>query len=212
MSAVNQVASQETVEDCVESELSKKFIDYPHQCKALKLVARYNHVLEHAMGVLDQRTVQGQNDVLRDDVVKAESAFAQLHERYQKLRVTVDEMEKNEEILKRTMEESEADLISCQERCSRTITNAEVRVNEAESRCARIQHENEVQKRSYEAALRRADLDIDELKNALERKTAQFNELSNLCDDILAVRNGTGNATTVRGSRSTERTRRYEAL
>ncbi|KAL8623842.1 hypothetical protein ACOMHN_058872 [Nucella lapillus] len=127
-----------------------------------------------------------EKDQALEDLQSVETAFSDLHRRYEKTKGVVDGFKQNEEALKKCVQDM-------QNKLKKTEQKTQVIKEQAEEKLERATEEVENTKRSstseiarLEAALRKADLQVQSMESTLEQKVKENKELAAICDELIA--------------------------
>ncbi|XP_076436713.1 uncharacterized protein LOC143276139 isoform X7 [Babylonia areolata] len=127
-----------------------------------------------------------ERDQALEDLQSVETAFSDLHRRYEKTKGVVDGFKQNEEVLKKCVQD-------LQNKMKKTEQKIQVIKEQAEEKLERASEEIEKTKKSsaseiarLEAALRKADLQVQSMESTLEQKVKENKELAAICDELIA--------------------------
>lgn len=126
-----------------------------------------------------------ERDQVVEEIATIQKAFGDLHRRVEKSKEIIESLRKNEEVLKKSAEEYQAQLRRQDEKYQGLKTLAETKL-------IKIAEETEVLKRTSEgemtrlqAALKRSELQIKSLESQLQQKVRENTELTKICDELL---------------------------
>ncbi|GFS10743.1 transforming acidic coiled-coil-containing protein 1 [Elysia marginata] len=137
---------------------------------------------------LNKTTAELEND--RDqaieDLQSVESAFSDLHRRYEKSKGIIEGFKKNEEQLKRHVEELQAKLKKSETKMQSLRSQAEEKLDRANEDIEQIKRSTKSDVARLEAALKKSEIRICTLEESLHRKEKENEELTAICDELIA--------------------------
>lgn len=158
-------------------------------------ITEYDRSLQHLMTEKSQVQTQAnvsvsdlitERDQAIEELATIEKAFGDLHRRFEKSKQIIEGFKKNEEALKRSIEEYK-NLLQRQERKYLALKK------HAEDQLLKVNQDTEAAKQEFEtnstklqAALRISELQVKSLETQLEQKTRQNEELTKICDELLS--------------------------
>ncbi|XP_050395407.2 transforming acidic coiled-coil-containing protein 2 isoform X5 [Patella vulgata] len=130
--------------------------------------------------------IMKERDQALEDLNSVETAFSDLHRRFEKAKGVVETFKKNEEALKKCVEEY-------QEKDKKSKAKLQALKQQAEEKLEQAHHDIEkVKKSTYtdiaklEAALKKSEIQIKGLEHSLEQKKRENEELTNICDELIS--------------------------
>ncbi|KAK6178123.1 hypothetical protein SNE40_012949 [Patella caerulea] len=130
--------------------------------------------------------IMKERDQALEDLNSVETAFSDLHRRFEKAKGVVETFKKNEEALKKCVEEY-------QEKDKKSKAKLQALKQQAEEKLEQAHHDIEkVKKSTYtdiarlEAALKKCEIQIKGLEHSLEQKKKENEELTNICDELIS--------------------------
>lgn len=127
-----------------------------------------------------------ERDQALEDLQSVETAFADLHRRYEKTKSVVEALKKNEDILKKCVADYQSKLKTMDEKFQVLKKQAEDKLNEANEEIAKVKRNNESEMVRLQAALRKAEMQAQSLEQTVEQKTKENRELTAICDELIA--------------------------
>ncbi|XP_063433749.1 transforming acidic coiled-coil-containing protein 1-like isoform X6 [Mytilus trossulus] len=127
-----------------------------------------------------------ERDQAIDDLQGVEMAFSDLHRRYEKTKSVVEGFKKNEEVLKRCIEDYQSKLKKSEEKLQIIKQQAEEKLDIANIEMDKLRKSTSSDMARLEAAMRKADLQVVSLQNSLEQKIRENEELTAICDELIS--------------------------
>eukprot|EP00911_Craspedida_sp_UC1_P001256 UC1_evm2s946 len=127
-----------------------------------------------------------------DDLRKTETAFSDLHRKYEKTKGIVDNLRSNEAKLKDAVKDAQAKLHQSEAKYQKLREHAEGRIQTANESIAGVRDEYKGEISGLTAKLKKATLDMNRIQRQLEAKEADNKELTAICDDLVAQLDGRG--------------------
>ncbi|KJE97567.1 hypothetical protein CAOG_07404 [Capsaspora owczarzaki ATCC 30864] len=129
---------------------------------------------------------RAERDQLADDLKSAETAFSDLHRRYDKLKEVLENYRKNEETLKQALSASQQELIQSDQRYIALRAHAEEKLESANSAIEKVNATYRGELAVANAKLKKAEMQVSSLENALQAKEKENQELVVICDELIA--------------------------
>lgn len=127
-----------------------------------------------------------ERDQAVDDLQGVESAFSDLHRRYEKLKGVVEGFKKNEEVLKKCVADYQQKLKRAEEKLQDLKQQAEEKLDQANMEIEKVRKTTSAEVARLEAAARKAELQVQSLQKTVEQKTKENQELTSICDELIA--------------------------
>ncbi|KAL3864662.1 hypothetical protein ACJMK2_006326 [Sinanodonta woodiana] len=127
-----------------------------------------------------------ERDQALDDLQSVESAFSDLHQRYERTKGVVEGLRKNEEILKKCVQDYQVKLKEAEDKCAAIRLQAEEKLDTANQEMDKLRKSTTSEVARLEAALRKTDLKVQGLERSLEQKVKENHELTAICDELIA--------------------------
>eukprot|EP00043_Microstomoeca_roanoka_P017597 m.184391 g.184391 ORF g.184391 m.184391 type:complete len:463 (-) comp16667_c3_seq1:162-1550(-) len=124
-------------------------------------------------------------ETLEQDLRSTETAFSDLHRKYENQKRIADNLRENEEKLKEALQQAQQAYAQTQESYTALKQHAEDRIQAANVEIARVREENKAQLAASNAKIRKLEVDIAQLKRQLEAKEADNKELTSICEDLV---------------------------
>jgi len=121
-----------------------------------------------------------------EDLHNVESAFADVHRKYERTKQVVEGFKKNEEQLKTYVEEYKEKLKKQDQKYNMLKAHAEEKLEEANREIDKITRSQDAEKAKMTAILQKTEMKVRNLERSLAQKTKENEELTNICDDLIA--------------------------
>lgn len=127
-----------------------------------------------------------ERDQALEDLQSVETAFSDLHRRYEKTKAVVEGFKQNEEALKKCVAEQQSKLKKAEQKVQVVKGQAEEKLERATEEVEKIQKSSTSEIARLEAALRKAELQVQSQEALLEQKVKENTELAAICDELIA--------------------------
>ncbi|KAM4636446.1 transforming acidic coiled-coil-containing protein 2 isoform 2-T2 [Discoglossus pictus] len=160
-----------------------------------KIVAEYEKTIaqmiedEQREKSMSHHTVQQlilEKEQALSDLNSVEKSLAELFRRYEKMKEVLEGFRKNEEVLKKCAQEYLARVKKEEQRYHALKIHAEEKLDRANSEIAQVRGKSQQEQVAYQASLRKEQLRVDALERALEQKNKEVEELTKICDELIA--------------------------
>lgn len=121
-----------------------------------------------------------------EDLHNVEAAFADVHRKYERTKQVVDGFKKNEEQLKKCVDEYKDKLKKQDQKYNMLKAHAEEKLEEANREIDKIARSQDAEKAKLTAMLQKTEMKARNLERTLGQKTKENEELTNICDDLIA--------------------------
>lgn len=165
------------------------------------LIVEYEKSIQQLMSDVSQSKVstddqaaqlQKEKDQALEDLASVESAFSDLHRRYEKLKQTVDGYRKNEETLKKYVTEYQGKVKKQEQRYQTLKSHAEEKIEKANEQITKVTKSYQSEIAGLQASLKREQMNVESLEKNIDQKTKQVGELTNICDELISKMGSTG--------------------
>ncbi|XP_073430529.1 transforming acidic coiled-coil-containing protein 3 isoform X2 [Dendrobates tinctorius] len=119
------------------------------------------------------------------DLNSMEKSFSELFKRFEKQKDVLEGYRKNEEALKKCVEDYLARIKKEEQRYQALKAHAEEKLNRANEEIAQVRSKAKGEATALQAALRKEQMKIQSLERSLEQKTKENDELTKICDDLI---------------------------
>merc|ERR1719391_1071198 len=178
--------------DTLKEQLNKK-LDSENQMK--EVVAEYEKTISELISDKEKEKEQLQVDVERmiseknqavEDLQNVESAFADVHRKYERTKQVVEGFKKNEEQLKTYIEEYKNKLSRQDQKYQLLKEHAEEKLEEANKEIDNISKSQEAEIAKLTATLKKTEMKAKSLEITVEQKVKENEELTAICDELIA--------------------------
>jgi len=121
-----------------------------------------------------------------DDLHNVEAAFADVHRKYERTKQVVEGFKKNEEQLKTYVDEYKEKLRKQDQKYNMLKAHAEEKLEEANREIDKIARSQDAEKAKLTAMLQKTEMKVRNLERTLGQKSKENEELTNICDDLIA--------------------------
>lgn len=127
-----------------------------------------------------------ERDQALEDLQGVEASFSDLHRRYEKTKGVVEGFKKNEEVLKKCIQDYQSKLKVAEDKLQDFIQQAEVKIEEATDEMEKTRKSASSDIARLEAAVKKSDLQVQSLQKSLDQKIRENEELTSICDELIA--------------------------
>ncbi|XP_017364106.1 transforming acidic coiled-coil-containing protein 2 isoform X16 [Cebus imitator] len=163
-----------------------------------KIVAEYEKTIAQMIGKpedeqreksVSHQTVQQlvlEKEQALADLNSVEKSLADLFRRYEKMKEVLEGFRKNEEVLKRCAQEYLSRVKKEEQRYQALKVHAEEKLDRANAEIAQVRGKAQQEQAAHQASLRKEQLRVDALERTLEQKNKEIEELTKICDELIA--------------------------
>ncbi|XP_028625204.1 transforming acidic coiled-coil-containing protein 2 isoform X2 [Grammomys surdaster] len=160
-----------------------------------KIVAEYEKTIaqmiedEQREKSISHQTVQQlvlEKEQALADLNSVEKSLADLFRRYEKMKEVLEGFRKNEEVLKKCAQEYLSRVKKEEQRYQALKVHAEEKLDRANAEIAQVRGKAQQEQAAYQASLRKEQLRVDALERTLEQKNKEIEELTKICDELIA--------------------------
>ncbi|XP_043407298.1 transforming acidic coiled-coil-containing protein 2 isoform X4 [Chelonia mydas] len=192
-----RIARQETVAKEREvSEWKDKYEESRREVMEMrKIVSEYEKTIaqmiedEQREKSVSHHTVQQlivEKEQALADLNSVEKSLADLFRRYEKMKEVLEGFRKNEEVLKKCAQEYLSRVKKEEQRYQALKVHAEEKLDRANAEIAQVRGKAQQEQAAYQASLRKEQLKVDALERTLEQKNKEIEELTKICDELIA--------------------------
>ncbi|XP_021018477.1 transforming acidic coiled-coil-containing protein 3 isoform X1 [Mus caroli] len=127
-----------------------------------------------------------ERDQLNADLNSMEKSFSDLFKRFEKRKEVIEGYQKNEESLKKYVEECIVKIEKEGQRYQALKIHAEEKLRLANEEIAQVHSKAQAEALALQASLRKAQMQNHSLEMTLEQKTKEIDELTRICDDLIS--------------------------
>eukprot|EP00054_Salpingoeca_dolichothecata_P014872 m.84653 g.84653 ORF g.84653 m.84653 type:complete len:434 (+) comp21206_c0_seq2:60-1361(+) len=120
-----------------------------------------------------------------EDLNKTETAFSDLHRKYEKAKEIIENLKKNETALKNTLDKAQETLKISNEKYKKLKSHAEGKIETANSEIANVRDNYKNQIGLLNVKIKKAETNIAQLTRQLEAKEKDNEELNAICNDLM---------------------------
>ncbi|XP_029448476.1 LOW QUALITY PROTEIN: transforming acidic coiled-coil-containing protein 3 [Rhinatrema bivittatum] len=132
-----------------------------------------------------QKTLEEKQQV-QHDLNFMEKSFSELFKRFEKQKDTLEGYCKNEETLKKCVEDYVARIGKEEQRYKALKAHAEEKLKRANEEIAQVRSKAKGEIAALQAMLRKEHMKIQSMEQSLEQKTKENEELTKICDDLIS--------------------------
>ncbi|KAK3550132.1 hypothetical protein QTP86_021063 [Hemibagrus guttatus] len=160
-----------------------------------KIVAEYEKTVaqmiedEQRTNMGSQKSVQqliAERDQALSDLNSVERSLSDLFRRYENLKTVLEGFKKNEEVLKKCAQEYLARIKQEEQRYNVLKIHAEEKLDKANEEIAQVRARANAECVALNASLRKEQMKVESLDRALEQKNQEIEELTKICDELIA--------------------------
>ncbi|XP_053314156.1 transforming acidic coiled-coil-containing protein 3 [Spea bombifrons] len=134
---------------------------------------------------LELHKVLEEKQQVQIDLNSMEKSFSELFKRFEKQKDVLEGYRKNEEALKKCVEDYLARIKKEEQRYQALKAHAEEKLNRANEEIASVRNKVKNETAVLHATLRKEQMKIQSLERALEQKCKENDELTKICDDLI---------------------------
>ncbi|XP_060765146.1 transforming acidic coiled-coil-containing protein 1 isoform X1 [Neoarius graeffei] len=160
-----------------------------------KIVAEYEKTVaqmiedEQRKNMGSQKSVQQlitERDQALSDLNSVERSLSDLFRRYENMKTVLEGFKKNEEVLKKCAQEYLARVKQEEQRYNTLKIHAEEKLDKANEEIAQVRARANAECVALNASLRKEQMKVESLDRALEQKNQEIEELTKICDELIA--------------------------
>ncbi|XP_033069339.1 transforming acidic coiled-coil-containing protein 3 isoform X2 [Trachypithecus francoisi] len=160
-----------------------------------KIMDRFEEVVYQAMEEVQKQKelakaeiqkVLKEKDQLTTDLNSMEKSFSELFKRFEKQKEVIEGYRKNEESLKKCVEDYLARITQEGQRYQALKAHAEEKLQLANEEIAQVRSKAQAEALALQASLRKEQMRIQSLEKTVEQKTKENEELTRICDDLIS--------------------------
>ncbi|XP_017394468.1 transforming acidic coiled-coil-containing protein 3 isoform X2 [Cebus imitator] len=134
----------------------------------------------------DIQKVLKEKDHLTADLNSMEKSFSDLFKRFEKQKEVIEGYRKNEESLKKCVEDYLARITQAGQRYQALKAHAEEKLQLANEEIAQVRSKAQAEALALQASLRKEQMRVQSLERTVEEKTKENEELTRICDDLIS--------------------------
>uniref|UniRef100_A0A914VVT6 Transforming acidic coiled-coil-containing protein C-terminal domain-containing protein n=2 Tax=Plectus sambesii TaxID=2011161 RepID=A0A914VVT6_9BILA len=138
-----------------------------------------------AAGSPDADSLLKERNQLAEELQSMENSFGDMYRRYEKLRQATEDLRKNEDTLKQSVDDYQQKLKRAEDRFTRLREHAEDKLEKANQEIERLMKARDTDTIALRAKLKQRDAQVDALERSLEAKQREIQELTSICDELI---------------------------
>ncbi|XP_039528573.1 microtubule-associated protein futsch isoform X11 [Pimephales promelas] len=163
-----------------------------------RIVMEYEKTIAEMIGMpegeqrektLSHHTIQQlilEKDQALADLNSVEKSLADLFRRYEKMKDVLEGFRKNEEVLKKCAQEYLSRVRKEEQRYQALKIHAEEKLDKANADISQVRAKAKQEQAAHQASLRKEQMKVDSLERTLEQKNKEIEELTKICDELIA--------------------------
>ncbi|XP_010134429.1 PREDICTED: transforming acidic coiled-coil-containing protein 1-like, partial [Buceros rhinoceros silvestris] len=160
-----------------------------------KIVAEYEKTIaqmiedEQRTNMTSQKNLQQltmEKDQALADLNSVERSLSDLFRRYENLKGVLEGFKKNEEALKKCAQDYLTRVKQEEQRYQALKVHAEEKLDKANEEIAQVRTKAKAESAALHAGLRREQMRVESLERALQQKNQEIEELTKICDELIA--------------------------
>ncbi|KAI5624568.1 transforming acidic coiled-coil-containing protein 1 isoform X2 [Silurus asotus] len=160
-----------------------------------KIVAEYEKTVAQMIEDEQRKNMGSQNSVQQlinerdqalSDLNSVERSLSELFRRYENMKTVLEGFKKNEEVLKKCAQEYLGRVKQEEQRYNTLKIHAEEKLDKANEEIAQVRTRATGECVALNASLRKEQMKVESLERALEQKNQEIEELTKICDELIA--------------------------
>ncbi|XP_074086053.1 transforming acidic coiled-coil-containing protein 3 isoform X2 [Macrotis lagotis] len=160
-----------------------------------KIVEEYEGIITRLMADAQQQKevtkaeiqkILSEKQQIAADLNSMEKSFSDLFKRLEKQKEVLEGYRKNEEALKKCVEDYLQRIEKEERRYQALKAHAEEKLNLANEEIAQVRNKSKAETLALQANLRKEQMRVQSLEKSLEQKTKENDELTKICDDLIS--------------------------
>ncbi|NXX80009.1 TACC1 protein, partial [Urocolius indicus] len=195
--AVLTLIREEIITKEMEAKEWKKKYEESHQevLEMRKIVAEYEKTIaqmiedEQRTNMTSQKNLQQltmEKEQALADLNSVERSLADLFRRYENLKGVLEGFKKNEEALKKCAQDYLTRVKQEEQRYQALKVHAEEKLDKANEEIAVVRAKAKAESAALHAGLRKEQMKVESLERALQQKNQEIEELTKICDELIA--------------------------
>uniref|UniRef100_A0A671QA90 Transforming acidic coiled-coil-containing protein 1-like n=1 Tax=Sinocyclocheilus anshuiensis TaxID=1608454 RepID=A0A671QA90_9TELE len=120
------------------------------------------------------------------DLSSVERSFSDLFRRYENMKTVLEGFKKNEEVLKKCAQDYLTRVRQEEQRYQTLKIHAEEKLDKANEEIAQVRTKANAESVALNASLRKEQMKVESLERAIEPKNQEIEELTKICDELIA--------------------------
>ncbi|XP_051973509.1 transforming acidic coiled-coil-containing protein 1-like isoform X2 [Xyrauchen texanus] len=130
--------------------------------------------------------ITSERDQALADLNSVERSLSDLFRRYENMKTVLEGFKKNEEVLKKCAQDYLVRVRQEEQRYQTLKIHAEEKLERANEEIAQVRAKSNAESVALNASLRKEQMKVESMERALEQKNQEFEELSKICDELIA--------------------------
>nr|XP_033806981.1 transforming acidic coiled-coil-containing protein 3 isoform X2 [Geotrypetes seraphini]XP_033806990.1 transforming acidic coiled-coil-containing protein 3 isoform X2 [Geotrypetes seraphini] len=164
------------------AEMGKIVAEY--ECTITQMIEDSHKQKEVAK--LDIQKILQEKQQLQDDFNSMEKSYSELFKRFDKQKDVLEGYRKNEEALKKCVEDYVTRISKEEQRYQALKAHAEEKLKRASEEIAQVRSKTKGEIAALQASLRKEQMKIKSMEQSLEQKAKENDELTKICDDLIS--------------------------
>uniref|UniRef100_A0A8D3AIA2 Transforming acidic coiled-coil-containing protein C-terminal domain-containing protein n=1 Tax=Scophthalmus maximus TaxID=52904 RepID=A0A8D3AIA2_SCOMX len=195
-SASDSVSFQIITKEVEANDWKKKYEDCRQEVNEMrKIVAEYEKTIaqmiedEQRNGASSQKALHAvtmEKEAALADLNSVERSLSDVFRRYENMKSTLEGFKKNEEVLKKCAQEYLVRVKQEEQRYQTLKLHAEEKLDKANEDIAQVRAKASSEHMALNASLRKEQMKNESLEQALQQKNQEMEELTKICDELIA--------------------------
>ncbi|KAM8794563.1 transforming acidic coiled-coil-containing protein 1 [Eudromia elegans] len=160
-----------------------------------KIVAEYERTIAQMIEDEQRATMTSQKNLQQlsaekeqalADLSSVERSLSELFRRYENLKGVLEGFKKNEDALKKCAQDYLARVRQEEQRYQALKVHAEEKLDKANEEIAQVRAKAKAESAALHAGLRKEQMKVESLERALQQKNQEIEELTKICDELIA--------------------------
>ncbi|XP_034994105.1 transforming acidic coiled-coil-containing protein 3 [Zootoca vivipara] len=145
-----------------------------------------NSQKEKELAQKELQKVLDEKQQISSDLNSVEKSFSELFKRFEKQKEAIEGYQRNEEALKKCVEDYDTRLKKEEQKYQALKAHAEEKLCQANEEIAQVRSKAKAEEAAHQASLRKEQMRAQSLESSLEQKTKENNELTKICEDLIS--------------------------
>ncbi|XP_069474026.1 transforming acidic coiled-coil-containing protein 1 isoform X5 [Ambystoma mexicanum] len=196
-----QIEKEDTTESIIVKEIEAQGWKHRYEdsrqevLEMRKIVSEYEKTIaqmiedEQRTSMASQKSIHQltmEKDQAVSDLNSVERSLSDLFRRYENLKGVLEGFKKNEEALKKCAQDYLTRVKQEEQRYQALKVHAEEKLNKANEEIAQVRTKAKSESAALHAGLRKEQMKVDSLERALQQKNQEIEELTKICDELIA--------------------------
>ncbi|XP_038829826.1 transforming acidic coiled-coil-containing protein 1-like [Salvelinus namaycush] len=196
MAVLTLIREEIITKETEASDWRRKYEDSRQEVMEMrKIVAEYEKTIAQMIEDEQRNTMSAQKslqavtmekELALADLNSVERSLSDMFRRYENMKSTLDGFKKNEEVLKKCAQEYLARVKQEEQRYQTLKLHAEEKLDKANQDIAQVRSKASSESVALTASLRKEQMRVDSLERALQQKAEEIEELTKICDELIA--------------------------